>query len=57
MAQSRLSYRGSSTPGSAKGPNCRKSPSKTRYAKDTKFHKTDPLKYAEICKEIDALNK
>lgn len=45
--------RPSSTPGISKGMNCKKTQLKMRLAKDTRFHKTDPLNYANACAETD----
>lgn len=51
------SGKGSSTAGILKGDNCKKSPLKIRYARDSRFYKTDPLNYLAACAEIDKLNK
>jgi hypothetical protein len=42
----------SSTPGSSKGPNCKKSPLKIRGAKDARFYKTDPEGFRNYGLEI-----
>jgi hypothetical protein len=43
---------GSSTPGKAKGDNCKKSPLKVQYAKDTRMHKTSPVQWMQAIEEI-----
>lgn len=48
--------RPSSTPGKAKGDNCKKSVLKTRMAKDSKFYKTDPSNYMKAIQEINKLH-
>lgn len=48
--------RPSSTPGILKGENCHRSQIKNRYAKDSRWHKTDPEGYAEACVLVNSLN-
>lgn len=48
----------SSTPGKLKGDNCKKTPNKIRYAKDSRFIKTDPRGYQRVWdEEISKLYK
>lgn len=45
--------RPSSTLGRSKGDNCHKSDMKNRYAKDTRWYRTDPVGYAAACEKIN----
>lgn len=48
----------SSTPGKLKGDNCKKTPGKIRYAKDSRFIRTDPQSYQRVWdEEIEKLYK
>lgn len=48
--------RPSSTNGKDKAAGCKKSPLKIRMAKDSRFHKTDPLNYTKAIEEINKLH-
>jgi hypothetical protein len=53
----RKRLKGSSTAGKDKGLNYRKHELKTRLAKDSKFHKTDPKNYKLAEDLVRSLNK